>query len=127
MRKGIVLAMAAALVLFVGRAFAEDMDKDMKMGGKAPAGKAMKYEVVDAACYVAKGAHGEKHKECAVKCISGGGELALLRKGKLYIPVDKDFHSARAQFASKAGEMVEVSGTAVSKGGVNYLKVSGGE
>ena len=89
------------------------------------AGKAKKYEVVDVACYVAKGAHGEAHKECAVKCISGGGELALMAKGKLYIPVDKDFHSARDQFASKAGETVEVEGKVISKGGVNYLQIGG--
>jgi len=91
------------------------------------AGKAKKYEVVDVACYVAKGAHGDAHKECAVKCISGGGELALLSKGKLYIPVDKDFKSAREQFVSKAGETVEVEGKVISKGGVNYLQISGGD
>jgi hypothetical protein len=91
------------------------------------AAKAAKYEVVDVACYVAKGVHGEKHKECAVKCIGGGGELALLKGGKLYIPVDASFHSARVQFASKAGEMVEVAGKVVSKGGVNYLKIGGEE
>jgi hypothetical protein len=62
-----------------------------------------------------------------VKCIGGGGELALLKGGKLYIPVDANFHSARAQFASKAGEMVEVDGKVVSKGGINYLKIGGEE
>jgi len=126
MRKSVVLALVAVFALFMGRAFADEMGMHdgMKMGKKTSAGKAAKYEVVDVACYVAKGAHGEEHKSCAVKCIGGGGELALLKAGKLYIPVDKDFHSARDQFTAKAGETVEVSGKVVSKGGVNYLKIS---
>ena len=126
MKKLIALMGVLAIALMVGRVFAEDMG-GMKMDKKEAAPKAMKYEVVDAACYTKEGAMGAKHKECAVKCISGGGELALLNKGKLYIPVDENFHSAREQFVSKAGETVQVAGTVISKGGVNYLKVSGGE
>jgi hypothetical protein len=126
MKKLMVLMSVLALTLFAGRAFAADMN-GMKMDKKSASGKAMNYEVVDVACYVAKGAKGEKHKDCAVKCIGGGGELALLHNGKLYIPVDENFHSARAQFVSRAGETVEVTGKVVSKSGVNYLKVSGKE
>jgi hypothetical protein len=90
---------------------------------KAEKAKSKKYEVVDVACYTGKGEAGEKHKACAKKCISGGGELALLHGGDLYIPVDKDFKSARNQFKDKGGETVEVSGKVISKGGVNYLQV----
>jgi hypothetical protein len=86
--------------------------------------KTMKCEVVDVACYVAKGAHGPDHKTCAVKCITSGGELALLSGNKLYIPVDKDFHSARDQFVPQAGEMVDVTGTVIKKGGVNYFQLT---
>ena len=110
MRKAFVLTAGLALALSAGSAFAAE--------------KSMKCEVVDVACYMAKGAHGADHKACAVKCISGGGELALLHGSKLYVPVDKDFHSARDQFSSKAGEMVDVSGEVKSKGGVNYLVLS---
>ncbi len=128
MKKVIALMSVLALTLLVGRVSADDMG-GMKMEKKSKAGKAMKCEVVDVACYVKDGkkATGESHKACAVKCISGGGELALLSKGKLYIPVDGMFHSARAQFASKAGEMVEVTGKVISKGGVNYLQVGEGK
>jgi len=133
MKKTLVWTVVLALALFVGRAFADDtsstsnssdMHKDMKMDGSMSKGMAMKCEVVDVACYIGKGAHGEGHQACAAKCISGGGELALLYKGKLYIPVDKSYHSARDQFVSKGGEMVSVTGTAVSKGGLNYLVLS---
>ena len=118
MRKMTVGISVLALALFLGWGFTAHA-----------AGKAKKYEVVDVACYVKDGkkATGEGHKTCAMKCISGGGELALMRDGKLYIPVDKDFKSAREQFVSKAGETVEVEGKVISKGGVNYLQISGGE
>jgi len=127
-----ILALAAVLTLtfFVGRVFADDMshssmhDDMKKMSDSKDMGKSMKCEVVDVACYIAKGAHGEGHQACAAKCISGGGELALLHDGKLYIPVDKDYHSARDQFVSKGGEMVNVMGKTVSKGGLNYLVLS---
>src|SRR5579862_4050136 len=76
--------------------------------------KAKKYEVVDVACYTGKGESGEKHKACAVKCISGGGELALLHGGDLFVPVDKDFKSARDKFKAHAGETVEVKGKVIS-------------
>lgn len=112
MKKVLALMTVLGLVALVGPAFAKNMDKSMKC------------EVIDVHCYMMKGAKGEAHKACAAKCISGGGELALLHNGKLYIPVDKDFHSARDQFAPKAGEMVDVNGMVKSKGGVNYLVLS---
>lgn len=114
MKKLLMLIPALALACLAGPVTAKAAHKS----------KATKYEVVDVNCYMTKGAHGAKHKECAVKCISGGGELALLHSGKLYVPVDQDFHSAREQFASKAGEMVEVKGKKFSKGGVNYIQVA---
>lgn len=113
-------------VILGGRVIAGDMKQasSEKSSGLAAAGQ--EYEVVDVACYVQKNASGPDHKACAVKCISGGGELALLKvKGKkLYIPVDSSFHSLRAQFVPKAGEIVKVDGKAISKGGLNYLVVS---
>ena len=118
MKRSIGFAAAVVLTLFVGRVFADEMKMDKKMPGKT-----VKFEVVDVACYVKEGAKGVDHKACAVKCVTGGGELALLNNGKLYIPVDADFHSAREQFVSKAGEKVEVSGEKISKGGINYFKI----
>jgi hypothetical protein len=126
MKKALMWMAVMALALSFGRVFADEstMHKDMKMDDAKVSGKAMKCEVVDVACYIGKGAKGEGHQACAAKCISGGGELALLYKGKLYIPVDKNYHSVRDQFVTKGGEMVKVTGKTVSKGGLNYLVVS---
>jgi hypothetical protein len=110
-----------ALALSTGLAFAAEKRESKESKKKAVGGK--KYEVVDG-CYIQKGEHGPKHKDCAKKCIGGGGELALLRGGDLFVPVDKDFKSARNKFTSKAGEEVEVKGKTISKGGVNYLQIS---
>ena len=117
MKKRTMLVLA--LALSTGLAYAGEKKEAKKEAAK-------KYEVVDAACYTQKGkkATGADHKACAAKCINGGGELALLRNGNLYIPVDKDFKSARNKFTSKAGEEVDVTGKVISKGGVNYLQVT---
>lgn len=87
-------------------------------------GQTMKFEVVDVACYVQKGASGEAHKACGSKCILSGGELALLSGGQLYIPVDSDFKSARKQFVKKCAETVTLNGKVISKGGVNYFMIA---
>lgn len=83
--------------------------------------KTLDCEVVDVACYLGKGAHGESHTACAAKCISQGGMLALLCDGKLCVPVTKDFHNARSRFVTKGGEKVKVQGNIVSKDGTNFL------
>jgi len=124
MKKSLVLAVALALVALIGQAFAGSMDEKHKNVQGKDMGPAMKCEVVDVACYVAKGEKGEKHTGCAAKCISEGGELALLYNGKLYIPVDQKFHSARKKFVSKGGEMVNVHGKTISKDGLNYIQLA---
>jgi hypothetical protein len=116
MKKTILSVLTLALTLSAGLVFADGSDKAEM--------KARKYEVVDVACYVQKGASGVDHQKCAAKCISGGGELALLHNGDLFVPVDKDFKSARAKFAAKGGQEVEVKGKVISKGGINYLQIS---
>src|SRR5690242_11995817 len=117
MRKWMTLMAGLALILSVGLANASE-----KKAEKAPA-KGKLYEVVDSACYVQKGEHGAAHMACAKKCASAGGELGLLRDGNLYVPVDKDFKSARNKVKDGIGRSVEVTGKTFSKGGVNYLQV----
>src|SRR5437667_6261659 len=57
-----------------------------KEAAKASKPVTLKGEVVDTGCYLGRGAHGEKHKECALKCASNGMPIALLTdKGKLVL------------------------------------------
>ena len=118
-------AFALMALMVASRAFSDETS--MHQNELKPAvvqDQAYKCEVVDVKCYIDKGAHGEAHQGCAAKCISEGGELALLYDGKLYVPVDTNFHSARKRFVSSGGEMVTVKGHIVSKGGLNYLELA---
>jgi hypothetical protein len=107
-----VLALLAAPMVFA----------DTAASTKPAAGSS--YEVVCAKCYVTKGAHGADHAACGAKCVAGGGELALLKGKKLYVPVDDSFDSLRDQFKDKVGQTVTLDGKVENKGGVNYLVVA---
>jgi hypothetical protein len=122
MRK--IWMLAAVLVLGVGSLAADEMkEKHVNKGVEKSDNKAMKCEVVDVACYIAKGAKGEAHQACAAKCIGEGGELALLYDGNLYIPVDNQYHSLRKKFITRGGEIVTVKGKRVEKSGLRYILV----
>ena len=127
MRKIGILSGALILTLLAGPVLADDMQEKHDKATEKTDSKTMKCEVIDVACYVAKNEKGEKHQACAAKCIGEGGELALLFDGNLYIPVDKNFHSARRLFVTKGGEMVNVNGKKVEKSGLKYIVVDGAE
>jgi hypothetical protein len=115
MKKIFAVAIAA---LFLGMAQVTFADE------AAPAAQAMKFTVVDVACYISKGAYGPDHQACGNKCVKAGGELALKNGENLYIPVTSDYKSARKQFVKKCDTDVTVTGNIVSKGGVNYFVIS---
>jgi hypothetical protein len=130
MRRSAVLltvsVLALSLLAGVPAVFAAEQSMHQnELKAKAPVpDQTFKCEVVDVSCYVSKGAHGDAHQGCAAKCISEGGELALLYNGKLYVPVDAKFHSARKKFVSKGGEKVTVTGHIVHSEGINYLQLA---
>ena len=78
-------------------------------------------EVVDAACYMTRGAKGEKHKACAITCAKKGNPMGILEDGtdKLFISL-KPNEDLMAHMA----ETVTVMGTVVEKGGVRGIDIS---
>ena len=68
MKRMFILAAIAALVLVASNAIADEK-KEMKAEKKPVT---LKGEIVDTGCYIAHGAMGEKHKDCASKCIANG-------------------------------------------------------
>lgn len=88
--------------------------------------KTIKGEVLDMACYMASGAHGEDHKGCATACIKGGSPMGVLTSdGQVYLLVENhDKKDAYAETKNHAGEQVEVTGTVADKGGVKGIVVS---
>jgi hypothetical protein len=88
-------------------------------------GKTISGEVLDMACYMAKGAHGPDHKDCASSCIKGGSPMGILTSdGKVYLLVENhDKKDAYAEAKKHAGEQVTVTGTTSEKGGLNGIVV----
>ncbi|MGI8952637.1 MAG: hypothetical protein ACR2FN_13765 [Chitinophagaceae bacterium] len=82
-------------------------------------------ELVDMACYMSNGAHGNGHKDCANMCIKGGSPMGILTSdGKVYLLVENhDKQDAYTEAKKHAGEKITVSGTFAEKGGVQSLIV----
>ena len=91
----------------------------------APATMTLRGEIVDAGCYIPKGAMGEKHKSCAAKCIASGQPMALLTgDGALYL-LTQNHKSADAFNKCKewAAAMVEVTGPTFERNGMKSIEV----
>lgn len=82
-------------------------------------------EVVDLACYLTKGAHGEGHAECAQACIKGGLPVGILTKsGEVYLAIGANHKPANSLLLPYAAKQVEVTGTVDRRGGVEVVAVS---
>lgn len=90
-------------------------------------------EVIDVACYFDDGAHGPGHAACARRCIESGLPVGLRAKdGKVYVLIGEQIppgpqpgpkhQSFNEQMAPYAATAVTVSGTLVSKEGVNVIE-----
>ena len=83
-------------------------------------------EILDMKCYMASGAHGDGHKECAATCIHGGAPMGILTDdGKVYLLIEGSKNSDAYDEAKKfAGEKVTLTGTFSEKNGVQALIVT---
>jgi hypothetical protein len=90
-------------------------------------------EVIDMACYFDNGASGPGHADCARMCIASGLPVGLkTRDGTIYVLIGKQLapspqpapmhESLNAQLAQYAAKIVTVSGTVVSKKGMNVIE-----
>ncbi len=90
-------------------------------------------EVIDMACYFDDGASGPGHAACARMCIASGLPVGLkAQDGTIYVLIGKQepptsqpapkHESLNAQLASYAAKIVTISGTIVSKRGVNVIE-----
>src|SRR5437667_12155589 len=79
----------------------------------------VKGEVLDMACYLDHNATGEKHADCARKCINSGLPVGIKGDdGKTYLLIGehKPLNSELAQYAAKT---ISVKGTLSSRDGLN--------
>jgi hypothetical protein len=124
MRKlNFVLTLATAAIFAVYPAFAheghEHGDKDNLASGET---KKVTGEVVDMACYLDHNATGEKHADCAKKCITSGLPVGLKADdGKTYLLIGehKPLNSELAQYAAKK---ITVEGKIVSRDGIYMIE-----
>ena len=82
----------------------------------------VKGEILDMACYLDHGAHGEKHAGCAETCIAGGLPVGIKAEdGKTYLLVGehKPLNKELAEYAAKT---VTIKGKLVSRDGISMIE-----
>ena len=83
-------------------------------------------EIVDLACYMAKGSKGAAHKQCAQMCAKKGVPIGVLTDaGEVYLLLDDHNNPDPYDAAKKlAGDRAEVTGKKFSKQGIASIVVS---
>ena len=78
-------------------------------------------EVLDMACYLDHGAHGEKHAECAKTCIESGLPVGIKDKdGKVYLIIG-EHKPLNKELAAYAAKTITVKGKLVSRDGISMI------
>lgn len=121
---GACLLVASALFLFGALAFAAA--PAAHHAAAAAAAKSVSGEIVDLSCYLAHGAKGAAHKECAATCVANGGPMGLLTdKGVLYVLTMNHENPDAFNAAKKhAGDKVKVTGAVGMKNQTRALEVN---
>jgi len=122
-KRNIITSIAAAVVFAAYPAIAheghEHGQKDELASGET---EKITGEVIDMACYIDHNATGEKHADCAKKCIVSGLPVGLKADdGKTYLLIGehKPLNSELAQHAAKK---ITVEGKVTSRDGVNMIE-----
>jgi len=80
-------------------------------------------EVVDVACYAAKGAKGTGHQECGAKCVKAGLPVGLLVGDTVYLLIGADHKPMNDQLAEHVTHTVTVTGEKFESKGANVIAV----
>ena len=119
----LLLGIAAAAVFAASPLLAheghEHGDKEDLAAGET---KKITGEVVDMACYIDHNATGDKHADCAKKCITSGLPVGLKADdGKTYLLIGehKPLNSELAQYAAKK---ITVEGKVASRDGIYMIE-----
>lgn len=79
-------------------------------------------EVVDMACYIDHNATGEKHADCAKKCITSGLPVGLKADdGKTYLLIG-EHKPLNDQLAQDAAKKITVEGKVTSRDGIYMIE-----
>jgi preprotein translocase subunit SecG len=127
MKRAVFPYFVILLALAVGATFAQEKTKREKKSRDRES--TVKGEVVDISCHLSQGkkATGDAHKECAEGCAKAGGPPGILTdKGKLYLSVLPDDHSAgpNAILMDYIAHKVSATGVLRSKGGLHGIMIT---
>ncbi len=114
--RSLLLAVAVfGLVLNAGRPVTARAQEDVTVQG----------EILDMACYMAKGSRGASHKACAQLCAKRGVPIGVLTDGgEVFLLLDDHNNPDPYEAAKKlAGERAEIAGKKFSKQGVASIVV----
>ena len=97
-------------------------DEHQPAQAAAPAEVTVTGEVLDMACYLDHGAHGEKHAGCAKTCIESGLPVGIKSSdGKVYLVIGehKPLNKELAEYAAKT---ITVKGKLVTRDGISMIE-----
>jgi hypothetical protein len=116
-RLTVSLLIVSVCVLSLGLARAAHAQEEITVQG----------EILDMACYMAKGSKGAGHKACAQMCAKKGVPIGVLTDaGDVYLLLDDHNNPDPYDAAKKlAGERAEITGKKYNKQGVASIVVSG--
>jgi len=120
----VVVALA---LLGAAGVFAADAKADAKKEAKKEAKvESWTGEIVDMGCFLDHGAKGEKHQECAAKCIAGGMPMGLLMEGNKVVLLTPSHENHDPFEAAKemAAKQVKITGKLITRGGIQAIEVS---
>ena len=122
--KPILLPAIAAAVLIAASSLLAHQGHEHGDKAELAAGETKKItgEAVDMACYVDHNATGDKHADCAKKCITSGLPVGLKADdGKTYLLIGehKPLNDELAQYAAKK---ITVEGKVTSRDGINMIE-----
>jgi hypothetical protein len=118
-----VLAIAASGLITAAAVLAHEGEDHAKKEGLAGGEtKKISGEVLDMACYVDHGSMGEKHADCAKKCITSGLPVGLKADdGKTYLLIGEHV-PLNKELAEYAAKKITVEGKVVSRDGINMIE-----
>jgi hypothetical protein len=117
-----LLGIAAATLLVAARLSAHDGHDHSKEDLAAGETKKITGEVVDMACYVDHNATGDKHADCAKKCITSGLPVGLKADdGKTYLLIG-EHKPLNAELAEYAAKKITVEGKVASRDGIYMIE-----
>ena len=116
MKKLVALSVAVAVGLIMAWSVQAEENKT-----DASSEVTVKGEVLDMACYLDHGAHGEKHAQCAATCIESGLPVGIKGEdGKTYLLIG-EHKPLNKTLAEYAGKTITVKGKLATRDGINLI------